>query len=75
MGCNCKTAKNGKDIDKAIIEGYEDSKMSFLTKLKVSFSFIEFYFYFVITSVFNLMLNDKLEPSIPTRLIKKYNRY
>jgi hypothetical protein len=75
MGCNCKTIKNGKDIHETIIESYENKKLSFFTKLKVSLSFIEFYFYFVFTSVFNLMLNDKLEPSIPTRLIKKYNRY
>ena len=75
MGCNCKTVKNGKDIDEAIMGRYEERELTFFLKLKIIFSFIEFYFYFVSTSVINFILNDKLEPSIPTRLIEKYKRY
>ena len=75
MACNCKTVKNRKDIDDAVDETMKNKKLTFFLKLKIIFTFVEFYFYFVATSIINLMVNDKLEPSIPDRLIKKYNRY
>ena len=73
MSCKCKVVNNGNDIDSVIKEKIEGEKLTFFKKLDVSLKFIEFYFYFVVTSVINLMLNDKLEPNIPSRLIKKYN--
>ncbi len=75
MGCNCKNINKVEDIDDVISNRIKSKKLSFFKKLKLSFDFIEFYFYFVSSSIFNLMLNDKLEPNIPKRLIRKYKRY
>lgn len=74
MSCNCKTIKNGQDIDKNIIQHMEKRKFTFFEKMSVIYSFVEFYFFFVTTSIINFMATDKLEPSIPKRLLKKYNK-
>ena len=74
MDCNCKTIKNGQDIDKNIIQHMENRKFTFFEKMSVIYSFVEFYFFFVTTSIINFMATDKLEPSIPKRLLKKYNK-
>ena len=74
MSCNCKTIHNGKDIEDVIIEKVESEKLTFFKKLKIVYLFSEFYFYFVVTSLINFMTNDKLEPNLPKRLIRKYSR-
>ena len=74
MSCNCKTVRNGKDIDEGVVTYMDSKKLTFFTKLVVVYSFLEFYFYFVTTSIINFMATDKLEPSIPKRLLKKYNK-
>lgn len=74
MSCNCKTIKNGQDLDEEVIRYMDSQKLTFFKKLVIVYNFIEFYFYFVITSVINFMATDKLEPSIPKRLLKKYNK-
>lgn len=75
MSCNCKTIHNGKDIEDVITGTIENDKLTFLKKIKIAYLFSEFYFYFVITSLINLMVNDKLEPNIPSRLLKKYSKH
>ena len=72
MNCNCKVIRNGEDIDEGIIRYMESKKLTFFTKLIIIYNFLEFYFYFVMTSVINFMVSNKLEPSIPKRLLKKY---
>jgi len=72
MNCNCKELKNGNDIDAEIIKRIESKELTFFTKLTIIYNFLEFYFYFVATSILNFMATDKLEPSIPKRLLKKY---
>ena len=74
MSCNCKTIHSGKDIEDVIIGKVENEKLTFFKKLKIAYLFSEFYFYFVVTSLINFMANDKLEPSLPKRLIRKYSR-
>jgi len=74
MECNCKAVKSGKEIDDEVIKRMEHQKLTFFTKLVIIYNFIEFYFYFVTTSVINFMATDKLEPSIPKRLLKKYKK-
>ena len=74
MSCNCKTVRNGKDIDEGVVTYMDSKKLTFFTKLVVVYNFLEFYFYFVTTSIINFMATDKLEPSIPKRLLKKYNK-
>ena len=74
MSCNCKTIKNGQDLDEEVIRYMDSQKLTFFKKLVIVYNFIEFYFYFVTTSVINFMATDKLEPSIPKRLLKKYNK-
>ena len=74
MSCNCKTVRNGEDIDKGVVAYMDSKKLTFFTKLVVVYNFLEFYFYFVTTSIINFMATDKLEPSIPKRLLKKYNK-
>ena len=75
MSCNCKTIHNGKDIEDVITGTIENDKLTFFKKIKIAYLFSEFYFYFVITSLINLMVNDKLEPNIPSRLLKKYSKH
>lgn len=75
MSCNCKIVKNGDDIDRIVVGEMENKKLTFLKKIKVSILFARFYFYFVATSIMNLMVNDKLEPEIPTRLLKKFSKF
>lgn len=75
MSCNCKIAKNGKDIDESVIVSMEGKQLTFFTKLIIIFNFLEFYFYFVVTSVMNFIFFDKLEPNIPKRLLKRYKKY
>lgn len=70
--CDCKIVKNGKDIDEEIIQRMDTKKLTFFRKLVIIYNFLEFYFYFVTTSILNFMATDKLEPSIPKRLLKKY---
>lgn len=72
MDCNCKVVKNGQDIDEGVIRYMDSKKLTFFKKLVIVYDFLEFYFYFVTTSIINFMATDKLEPSIPKRLIKKY---
>lgn len=74
MSCNCKTVRNGEDIDEGVVAYMDSKKLTFFTKLVVVYNFLEFYFYFVTTSIINFMATDKLEPSIPKRLLKKYNK-
>ena len=74
MSCNCKTIKNGQELDEEVIRYMDSQKLTFFKKLVIVYNFIEFYFYFVTTSVINFMATDKLEPSIPKRLLKKYNK-
>ena len=74
MDCNCKIVKNGKDIDEEIIQRMDAKKLTFFRKLLIIYNFLEFYFYFVTTSILNFMATDKLEPSIPKRLLKKYKK-
>ncbi len=74
MSCNCKTVRNGEDIDEGVVTYMDSKKLTFFTKLVVVYNFLEFYFYFVTTSIINFMATDKLEPSIPKRLLKKYNK-
>ena len=75
MGCNCKNINNVNDINNEILNSFESEKMPFFKKIFVIYSFLEFNFYFVITSILNLLINDKLEPKIPNRLINKYRKY
>ena len=72
--CDCKIVKNGKDIDEEIIQRMDTKKLTFFRKLVIIYNFLEFYFYFVTTSILNFMATDKLEPSIPKRLLKKYKK-
>ncbi len=72
--CDCKIVKNGKDIDEEIIQRMDAKKLTFFRKLIIIYNFLEFYFYFVTTSILNFMATDKLEPSIPKRLLKKYKK-
>lgn len=72
--CDCKIVKNGKDIDEEIIQRMDTKKLTFFRKLIIIYNFLEFYFYFVTTSILNFMATDKLEPSIPKRLLKKYKK-
>lgn len=72
--CDCKIVKNGKDIDEEIIQRMDTKKLTFFRKLIIICNFLEFYFYFVTTSILNFMATDKLEPSIPKRLLKKYKK-
>lgn len=75
MSCNCKTIKNENDIGE-VVSGVVNSKpLTFFTKLKISYDFIQFYFFFITSSIKNLMVNDKLEPKIPEWLINKYKGY
>ena len=74
MSFNCKTVRNGEDIDEGVVAYMDSKKLTFFTKLVVVYNFLEFYFYFVTTSIINFMATDKLEPSIPKRLLKKYNK-
>ena len=74
MSCNCKVVKNGQDIDEGVIRYMDSKKLTFFKKLVIVYDFLEFYFYFVTTSIINFMATDKLEPSIPKRLIKKYKK-
>ena len=75
MGCNCKTAKKNESIDEIMDDVYKEKKLTMFTKLIISYNFIEFYFFFVTSSVINFLVNDKLEPSIPKWLLKKYSKY
>ena len=72
MACNCKIIKNGYDIDENVIKYMSSKKLSFFQKITIIYNFIEFYFYFVTTSIINFIATDKLEPSIPKRLLNKY---
>ena len=74
MSCNCKKVENGNDIDEEVIRHMDSKKLTFFRKMVIIYDFIEFYFYFVTTSIINFMATDKLEPSIPKRLLKKYKR-
>ena len=73
MGCDCKKIKNGKDVDAVVAGTYDVLKLTFWMKIRIIFDFLQFYFYFVNTAVINFIINDKLEPSIPKRLLRKYN--
>lgn len=75
MGCDCKVLKNANDIDVSVNEIYEKKTLTFKIKLKIIYMFIVFYFYFVSTSIINFIKNDKLEPNIPRKLLKKFNSY
>ncbi len=75
MSCNCKTIKNENDIDEIVTGVINNKPLTFFTKLKISYDFIQFYFFFVTSSIINLMINDKLEPKIPKWLINKYKGY
>ena len=73
MSCECKNINSIREIGNAVDARFLNSKFSKKTKIKIIYRFIEFYFYFVFSSVFNFIKYDKLEPSIPKWLIKKYN--
>lgn len=73
MSCNCKIIKNSKDIDEEVDRYVNNKKFTFFEKTKIIFMFLTFYFYFVTTSIFNFITKDVLEPSVPKRLLKKYN--
>ena len=75
MPCNCKTIKNENDVDEIVTGVINNKPLTFFTKLKISYDFIQFYFFFVTSSIINLMINDKLEPKIPKWLINKYKGY
>lgn len=73
MGCNCKTLNNEKDFNDAIDNFSPYEKLTFFKKVKYSYIFAEFYFYFVTTSIINFFKNDIMEPRIPKRVLKKLN--
>ena len=75
MPCNCKIIKNENDIGEIVSEVINNKPLTFFTKLKISYDFVQFYFFFVTSSIINLMVNDKLEPKIPKWLINKYKGY
>ena len=73
MSCDCKKINNGDEMNGVIVGYYDKMKLPFCRKVNIIFDFLQFYFYFVMTSVMNFIINDKLEPSIPKRLLRKYN--
>ena len=73
MSFNCTIIKNSKDIDEEVDRYVNNKKFTFFEKTKIIFMFLTFYFYFVTTSIYNFITKDVLEPSVPKRLLKKYN--
>lgn len=75
MGCNCKNVTESSEIIKIVDNEYRKKRMKFWDKVKIICDFMSFYFIYVHTSVFNFILTDKLEPVLPTKLLKKYESY
>ena len=72
--CNCKTINNGDDINNLVQTKIKTVKLNFWDKCVIIYNFIEFYMFFVISSILNFIIKDRLEPSIPKKLIRKYSR-
>jgi len=73
--CNCKKINNFNEFGSAISETMERKKLSVWEKTKVCWTFFLFYFLFTTSSIKNFMLNDKLEPKIPSWFYKKIKQH
>ena len=75
MACNCKNARDYSDItDKLVESTREGKKIPFILKADIAVKFVRFYYYFVISSLINLMFHDRLEPKIPKFVLEGLNR-
>lgn len=66
---------DSSEIKKIVDDEYSKKRIKFWDKIKIIYDFMTFYFIYVHTSVFNFILTDRLEPVLPTKLVKKYESY
>ena len=75
MGCNCKHIKNVNDIEKILTGEFKKDETVEFRGIKEVFSLVEFYFYYMLTSVINYVKYKKLVPEIPNNVIKNVLKY
>ena len=75
MGCNCKHIRNAEDFRNVLMEEFGKKETIEFRGIKEVFSLVEFYFYYMLTSVINYVRFKKLEPTMPNNVLKNVLKY
>ena len=69
MTCNCKRLKSAEELNE-VIDNTAKKRLSFFIKAKAMFGFFLLQNVVMYSSIWNFMVHDRLEPTVPRKLIR-----
>lgn len=69
MGCNCKRVESAEELTNTVNNAAKE-RLSFALKVKTVFGFFVLQTAIMYSSIWNFMWHDRLEPTVPRKLIR-----